>query len=77
VSLYRANITIKKQSDKKGVRVDTLAQQFNNKKYMKKNLEIAMGYWERPGFDRAKRMAGKEIERRKTAQNERQKYNGE
>jgi hypothetical protein len=71
------NITIKKQGNKKGVRVDTLAQQFNNIKYTKKNLEIAMGYWERPGFDRTKRDVARKIERRKQAQNERQKYNGE
>jgi hypothetical protein len=72
-----ANITIKKLGEKKGVRVDTLAQQFNNTKYTKKNLEIAMGYWERPDFDRTKRSVARKVERQRQAQNERQKYNGE
>ena len=37
------HITIKKEGEKKGIRVDTLAKQFGDK-YTKANLEKAMGY---------------------------------
>jgi hypothetical protein len=38
------HITITKQGEKKGIRVDTLARQFGEK-YTKENLEKAMGYF--------------------------------
>jgi hypothetical protein len=47
VKYTEKNITITKDGEKKGVRVDTLAKQFGSK-YTKLNLEKAMGFWERP-----------------------------
>lgn len=41
------NITVTKNGEKKGVRVDNLAKQFGLK-YTKRNLENAMGYWQPP-----------------------------
>jgi hypothetical protein len=40
------NITITKDGFQKGIRVDTLAKQFNNDKYTKRKLEKLMGFFE-------------------------------
>lgn len=42
-----SHITITKNGEKKGIRVDTLAKQFGGK-YTKENLEKLMGYYETP-----------------------------
>jgi hypothetical protein len=47
VKFTEKNITITKEGQKKGIRVDTLAKQFGAK-YKKLNLEKAMNFWERP-----------------------------